>query len=264
MSLPEGHPTVHEHWGRKCPVTGDSHDFCPPQEGDIRSVCPALNTMANHGYIARDGKNISAQDIVVGLKACYGLSNPLAYFLSYVGFIILRKFRRISLAEIGKHGAVEHDASLVHHDTPEGQEYAPIAIDPALVETFIADVRPTAKEVQGSTEDGVEFLMNAEDVGRSRVRREKECRPVDAIHAEIARGEMAIILGVWEKKTRTKAGIPVDWVQRWISEERLPEGWKPDHTENLLDVVKRAKSIKAAADMIRQEEAANVPPPKPV
>jgi hypothetical protein len=35
----------------KCPVTGLSHEFIAPTERDSRSVCPALNAMANHGYM---------------------------------------------------------------------------------------------------------------------------------------------------------------------------------------------------------------------
>ena len=228
--------------------------------------------MANHGYMyvlgpyprytqsvnppfcsARDGKNISAQEITRGLKECYGLSSPLAYFLSYVGFVMIRKFGRINLFDIGKHGAVEHNASLVHHDTPEGQKFAPIEIDKKLVENLCTDVKPGAKECE--REDAT-WLMNYEDVARARIRREKECGPIDGVHAEIARGEMAIILGVWETKTRNKTGIPMEYLKRWISEERMPDGWKPDHVQGLLDVVKRSKSLKKAVGQLREDEAA--------
>ncbi|KDR71058.1 hypothetical protein GALMADRAFT_30849, partial [Galerina marginata CBS 339.88] len=211
--------------------------------------------MANHGYIARDGKNLSAQDVTRGLKACYGLSSPHAYFLAYVGFIMLRKIGRIPLYEISKHNAIEHNASLVHHDTPEGQKFAPIEIDPTLVDALCADVKPSAKDVEAKSESGERFLMNFEDVAKARIRREKECGPIDSVHAEIARGEMAIILGVWEVKTKTKTGIPMEYFRRWISEERLPDGWKPDHTQGLRDVIKRSKAIRAAAEALKKEES---------
>ncbi|KAF8972047.1 Chloroperoxidase [Flammula alnicola] len=256
MSLPDSHPPIHEHSGKSCPVTGQTHDFCAPQEGDSRSPCPALNVMANHGYIRRDGKNLSAQDVTRGLKECYGLSAPLAYFLSYVGFLIIRKLgRRVSLYQVGLHGAVEHNASLVHHDTPDGEKYAPIEIDQKLVEALIGDVRPTLKEIQASSDPEEKLLLNYEDIARARIRRECECKPIDSVHAEIARGEMAIILGVWETKTKTKAGIPVDFYRRWISEERMPEGWKPDHVQSLRDVVNRSKSVRTAVAKLRKEAA---------
>jgi hypothetical protein len=37
--------------------------------GAVRSPCPGLNSMANHGFLPRDGRNIS---IPVLVKACLG------------------------------------------------------------------------------------------------------------------------------------------------------------------------------------------------
>jgi len=37
--------------GSDCPVVSGEYGFRPPQSGDSRGVCPALNTMANHGYM---------------------------------------------------------------------------------------------------------------------------------------------------------------------------------------------------------------------
>jgi hypothetical protein len=34
------------------------YKYEPPGPNDSRSPCPALNALANHGYISRDGKNI--------------------------------------------------------------------------------------------------------------------------------------------------------------------------------------------------------------
>jgi len=211
--------------------------------------------MANHGYIARDGKNLSAMDIVRGLRACYGLSTFCALFLSFGGFLMLRKFGRINLYEIGKHDAIEHNASLVHHDTPTGQIYAPIDIDHSLVDALVSDVKPSSAEIEKSSDPSAKFLMNYEDVARARIRREEQCKPVDSVHSEIARGEMAIILGVWEVKTKNKTGIPVDYIKRWIGEERLPDGWKPDHKQGLFDVVKRSKTIRLAMDQMKKAQS---------
>ncbi|KAJ3810190.1 hypothetical protein F5876DRAFT_42287, partial [Lentinula aff. lateritia] len=42
-----------------------------PGEGDLRSPCRALNILANHGFISRDGKNITIQMV---FKAADGTS----------------------------------------------------------------------------------------------------------------------------------------------------------------------------------------------
>ena len=209
-----------------------------------------------YAFSARDGKNLSAMDIVRGLMACYGLSTLCAMFLSFVGFLVLGKFGRIDLYEIGKHGVIEHDASLVHHDTPKNQIYAPIEIDHSLVDAMTSDVQPSLAAIEKSPNPTAKFLMNYEDVARTRVRREAECRgPLDVVHSEIARGEMAIILGVWETRTENKVGIPVDYFKRWIGEERLPDGWKPDHTQGLFDVIKRSGEIRSAMTQMKNEQS---------
>jgi hypothetical protein len=194
-------------------------------------------------------------DISRGLKACYGLSTPCAMFLSFGGFFLLRRFKRVDLYEIGKHNAIEHNASLVHHDTPEVQMYAPIDIDHSLVDALVSDVKPSQAEIKESQDPTAKFLMNYEDVARARIRREAECKPIDGMHAEIARGEMAIILGVWEVKTKDKVGIPVDYLKRWIAEERLPDGWKPDHTQGLFNVINRSSQIRGVMNNTRKENS---------
>ncbi|KAK0455674.1 Chloroperoxidase [Desarmillaria tabescens] len=218
----------------KCPVTG--HEYRPPQPGDSRSVCPALNTMANHGYIPRDGKNLTIPTIVSGLKACYGLSTGLAAFLTIGGFLWISKLFSIDLFDIGRHGRVEHNASLVHADTPEGEIYAPTKIHEDWVEEVNA---------------GKVSRVDAEDVARMRVRREKTSPVMDALHAEVARGEMALILGIWEQKGEAKTGVPLPWLLDWLGNERLPERWTPDHKQTLSDTVARSKGIRLWMEKIR-------------
>lgn len=41
----------HSHTAGVCPVRGFNNAYCPPQPGDKRSPCPALNALANHGFL---------------------------------------------------------------------------------------------------------------------------------------------------------------------------------------------------------------------
>ncbi|KAG7085892.1 hypothetical protein E1B28_003426 [Marasmius oreades] len=317
------------------------HEYAPPKKSDVRSVCPALNTMANHGYIPRDGRNLTFFTIFYGLKACYGLSTPLAIVLTLGGYLLIGRLpiclpfnvpKRfavrnpdgstsqpgvLDLRLIDRHGGVEHDASLVHADCPSNLKYPNIEINHDWVENLVGDVLP---EVRGygrtnaacsahikdvkeddasppslitprlgiinhsrapsscssetivgdddgdfdegwrryATKEYLNTLVSAADVGRMRARREREIAPkvMDPVHAEIARGEMAIILGVWERSVRikddgkVKKGIPLPYLLTWLGEERLPEGWKPDHVHGLWAVVKMSKAIKSTADAV--------------
>jgi len=185
-------------------------------------------------------------DLAFGLMAAYNLSFPLAMFLSIGGFLLLRRIRRVSLFEIGKHGAIEHNASLVHGDTPPGEVYAPIEVHEELVKHLIEDAKTGLDG--GGQAGAMRVLMGASDVARARVRREKTSPVLSRVHAEIARGEMAIILGVWETKVGNNFGVPVEWMREWIEHERMPSGWKATHVQGLFDVVKRAKAIRTSMD----------------
>ncbi|KAG6868292.1 hypothetical protein C0993_005368, partial [Termitomyces sp. T159_Od127] len=200
---------------------------------------------------ARDGKNIGLWGLIRGLKECYNLSTPLAIFLAIGGFFLLRRIGRVDLYDIGEHGKIEHDASLVHRDTPVGQQYAPIEVEEELVD-LLADDAKTGSEGEG----GERTLMDARDVARARVRREKQSPRLDAVHAEIARGEMAIVLGVFEKHEGTNVGVPVEWMREWMYHERLPKEWERDgtHVQGLLNVISRAKSIRLAMQSLEKAE----------
>jgi hypothetical protein len=192
-------------------------------------------------------------DLTFGLMAGYNLSFLLAFFLSIGGFFLLGRVRNVSLYEIGKHGAIEHDASLVHDDTPPGEKYAPIGIHAGLVKQLICDAKTGIEEGEGPEAGDRRTLMDVSDVARARVRREKSSPVLDGLHAEIARGEMAIILGVWETRAGRNMGVPVEWMREWIGHERLPSGWRATHVQGLFDVVKRARSIRDAMDQQRKE-----------
>ncbi|KAM3499875.1 hypothetical protein MY10362_006909 [Beauveria mimosiformis] len=41
--------------------------WAPPRHDDFRGPCPMMNTLANHGYIPRDGRNITKHNAIIGL-----------------------------------------------------------------------------------------------------------------------------------------------------------------------------------------------------
>jgi hypothetical protein len=229
------------------------------------------------------------------LKACYGLSSLLAFILTLGGFLLIKRspirlpswipyFGKVKnpdgtitpagildLHIVGRHGGVEHDASLVHHDTVEGHLYPPRRIEESWVGKVVGDVQPPVHGYTPLDEDAVmktqpfawrffatpkhdDTLVSAADVARMRKRREQEILPktLDSVHAEIARGEMAIVLGIWERTLssngQTKSGVPLPWLLTFLAEERLPEDgtWRPDHVQSLWGVVQRSKAIRTA------------------
>jgi hypothetical protein len=155
------------------------------------------------------------------------------------------------------HNRVEHDASAVHHDCPPRVRLAPTAIDQGLLNDFARHVVEDASaDIEGELPED-EVVVTGEDIVRLRLRREATlAKPLDPLHGEIARGEFAIILGVWNKTVKGREGVPLPWMRMWLGQERLPDGWRPDHVQSFRDVVKRAGAMRAEMKRIRDGDAA--------
>lgn len=198
---------------------------------------------------------MSVWDIIRGLKECYHLSTALAWVLAFGGFFLIHKIgQKISLHDIAKHNKIEHDASLVHANAGE-KTYAPTDIIDRLVDELVLDAISGDETFEGPGAGDGRILMSAHDVGKARVRRERDSNPLDALHSEIARGEMAIVLGMWNTKLPNgREGVPVEWLREWIQYERMPKTWKHDHIQSLPDTVHRSSLIRKAMKDIRQTE----------
>ncbi|GLD96952.1 hypothetical protein PINS_up005635 [Pythium insidiosum] len=90
----------------------------------VRSPCPALNALANHGFLPRDGKNISRAVYKAALMKVYNIGEDVANTLTNA----LPEVS--SLALLGTHNFIEHDASLTHADASYGDD--PAQLDDAL------------------------------------------------------------------------------------------------------------------------------------
>ena len=79
-----------------------------------RSPCPMLNTLANHGYVARDGKNISLADMQDGFAAAINLEPAFSVGPFGVGVTDSTTGRNdtLNLHDLLKHNLIEHDASF--------------------------------------------------------------------------------------------------------------------------------------------------------
>lgn len=53
------------------------HQWRPPTLLDRRGPCPMLNSLANHGFLPRNGLNISVEDLVNGFDEAVNLSRDL-------------------------------------------------------------------------------------------------------------------------------------------------------------------------------------------
>ncbi|KAK1944286.1 putative sterigmatocystin biosynthesis peroxidase stcC [Phytophthora citrophthora] len=91
-----------------------------------RCPCPALNALANHGYLPRNGQNIGKGVLKAAIMNVFNMADDIATTqVSQVPEVF-------SLDFLSKHNAPEHDASLVHTDAYFGR-------DPMEVNVTLAD-----------------------------------------------------------------------------------------------------------------------------
>ncbi|KAJ7264508.1 Chloroperoxidase [Mycena haematopus] len=94
-------------------TAGSSHRWIAPTATDVPSPCPGLNTLANHGYLSRNGKNLT---IPMMLQAAIG-----GEVRSAVGDAPTT----LNLDALKLHNLIEHDASISRDDLLHARECQP-------------------------------------------------------------------------------------------------------------------------------------------
>ncbi|KAI1172244.1 Chloroperoxidase [Nemania sp. FL0916] len=105
--------------GSACPYG----TFKPEAPGDTRGVCPMLNTLANHGFLPRNGRNINENQTVEALNKALNLDMDFGRFLFTAGRLSnpLPNATWFNLDHLDRHDLFEHDGSLSRQDAYFGQ-----------------------------------------------------------------------------------------------------------------------------------------------
>ncbi|PRP74779.1 hypothetical protein PROFUN_06640 [Planoprotostelium fungivorum] len=205
----------------------DDHAFQPPADGAYRSPCPALNILANHGYLPRDGKNITKSDLIYALFNGFNVGRDVGFLLANAAFEMYGYKESISLLDLQQHNVIEHDASLTRSDYSLGDSNA---FNETLFDKLLF------------------YANNLEYLTWRRMTIARYFRRQDSFNRNphftwnakqrwAAAGETALfqlVFGDWEK------GVDISLVKSIFRHERLPDGWKP-HEGTILAVDVLAK-----------------------
>ncbi|KAH8815588.1 Chloroperoxidase [Xylogone sp. PMI_703] len=104
---------------------------------EYRGPCPGLNMLANHGYLPRDGKDISHDRLIAALM-CTKMTATWATIISNPIFSTLGHDGKFDLRDLRKHNILEHDASLSRLDFKQGDNYT---CQKNMVEDLIKDAK---------------------------------------------------------------------------------------------------------------------------
>lgn len=228
--------TVHSAVFKKAP---ENHEWRKPLPTDARSPCPMVNALANHGYLARDGKGISLAHLVSGCKEGINLGADASLV---VGAKALQasttgNFLTFNLDDLSKHGIIEHDGSLSRNDIASGDNhsFAP-EIWAAVAAHFTAEtisIQTAAQarkdRLEAAPTTNPEFNLTAEGLRFSAI-------------------ETSLYLGVFGEGTEGNART--QWVRILFEEERLPfeEGYRrPNRALTVPDLLALQKKVEAAS-----------------
>ncbi|TYZ60811.1 hypothetical protein PybrP1_004011 [[Pythium] brassicae (nom. inval.)] len=196
-----------------------------------RSPCPALNALANHGYIARNGQNISLTELTDAIMSVFNVGADLAAALTSQspGF-------PLNLDVLSTHNLIEHDASLVHSDAHFGNP--PDKVN----STLVADLLQRA-DAKG--------FIGLEAVGKTRKDRLAACKrdnpecsftPFQTRTALAEAGALICLMGA----KRNNDSISVAHARSFLVHEKLPSDFLKSETQvTLVDL--QTYSAKIAA-----------------
>jgi hypothetical protein len=234
--------------------------YSRPTESDLRSPCPMINCLANHGYIPRDGRNVRIGCLKGALKEA-GASTVLAAAFSNAIFLehtqsdasdatstkppqsflgrlwyLVRNPLAILFSRFGVRRPGQNDSmGKPYLDLDQIGLYGAVEHDVSLSRNDYAQgdnfsPQPELiKEILESSSDGGKTLT-IEDLAGLRKRRIEKQKQINLdiqygnVEHQLGCGEIALILGIFGDGSKVRC----DYVRAFFAEERLPvaEGWK--------------------------------------
>jgi len=221
---PKGHPGADGVWP----------EFIAPKEGDSRCCCPALNAMANHGILPRDGRNISFKEMNRTIRATYNFAPTFCFFVpNYSAKMLKKDYNKdtFDLEELNLHGVkdapvtfgfhpssysgIEHDESLTRED---------LHFQPNQNIPHLPYIRELLDSATGKDKDG-NLLLTPADLSRISSKRRAEARAANnpefslsKIHKKFGSSNSSTLLTIFGGRIKDLESILID--------ERLPDKWE--------------------------------------
>lgn len=185
----------------------------------VRSPCPGLNALANHGYINRNGRNLTIPHLITGLQTGMNVGADFTTAIGTAGLLSSPDpLEGFSLPDLDEHNfPIEHDASLSRGDAYFGNDYSFNSTYWDMVLSHYAGVTKTSIAV-------------ASKAKYSRVQNSMAINPTFTYGPRefiLSYGETALYLQTMSDPYSGVANL--SFVKSLFEEERLPFllGWKP-------------------------------------
>ncbi|KAL2845904.1 Chloroperoxidase [Aspergillus pseudoustus] len=221
---------------------------------DSRAPCPILNSLANHGYVARSGRNITKPELQAAL-AEIGLAYTARLALCNIAFKVHADegdsnappgssrlgFREpgqvneegedvLDLEQVGRAKAMEHDVSLTRQDRELGDH---MRLDKGMYERLLTVAAKNEKKKSFHLWSLARYrrTLYTEHVQSNKKltfgipQHTAACLEVSAMQAVFGKGVFS--------------GVPAEYYEAVLGEERLPyrEGWTPRRFMLLAEIL---------------------------
>lgn len=220
-------------------VADDAYPWQAPSSSDRRSPCPMVNTLANHGYLPRDGLDITLPILLKGFTDAINLDTSATLL---VGTKALQTSTTgdnssFNLDDLSTHGIIEHDGSLSRADIYFGDNHSFNAtIWGTVASHFTEDTidiktaaRARADRLTAAAKANPEFNLTSDGTNFSFI-------------------ESALYLSVFNNGSLTTA--VTEWVKVMFQEERLPfeEGFtRSDGIVSTVGILAKQAAVAAAS-----------------
>ncbi|KAI6362063.1 hypothetical protein MCOR25_006298 [Pyricularia grisea] len=231
-SLDSGDSIDHTIMARQAPA---DHQYQAPGANDVRSPCPMLNALANHGYLPRSGLNIDMATLKQGFTDGVNLAPDATEFAGNKA-LTAGDGTRFNLDELKKHHILEHDGSLSRQDI-------------ALGNNLVLNQTIWSKTLQDFPNDQISLS----DSARARKHRHADAKAANSQYdlplneQLISFIESALYQSVFGQGT--DGGARKDWIRTLFEQERLPfeQGWSratsPISTATVLLVTSKIAAL---------------------
>ncbi|KAL3470346.1 Cloroperoxidase [Aspergillus californicus] len=202
--------------------TWTPQEWIAPGPADSRGPCPGLNTLANHGYLPRDGRNITLDILKDGMLQGFNIANSDAVILFFPATWTSPAFPftdSFDLEDLGRHGILEHDISLSRSDA------------------YFADPNPFNETVWAETTSYFTTpMITVDQVAKARMARLATSKATNPEHSlsgladGFSWGECATFFEIMADGTT--GTVAKKFIEYWFRNERMPTeiGWQRRNT----------------------------------
>jgi hypothetical protein len=194
----------------------EAKPWTAPGPNDARGPCPGLNTLANHGYLPSNGREISRDILAQAMLDGYNIarSDAIILFSQAVRTNPKPFARTFDLDTLGREGVLEHDFSLSRSDR------------------FFADPLPFNETVWKETasffkteEITVQQLADARMARLATSKRTNPQHKNSLLSDGFSWGECASFFEIMADGTT--GTVRKDFIEYWFRNERMPTeiGW---------------------------------------